>query len=164
MWGWLVRRPAVGRRFRDDARERCRWTAGAPGFGDGGKEEDAHSRQLSLPAYSGLAMTREVWRLVCSGVGLGMMCGQPYRLAPSQCHLWRRHKNGRHRLFRCRPHGRALFCLRTLLNEGGVNRGYGGRAVEVDAVSAIFLADGQLAGQALAAARPQLGRGGEHHV
>ena len=109
MWGWLVRRPAVGRRFRDDARERCRWTAGAPGFGDGGKEEDAHSRQLSLPAYSGVAMTREVWRLVCSGVGLVMMCGQPYRLAPPRCHLWPRHKNGRHRLFRCRPHGRGVI-------------------------------------------------------
>ena len=109
MWGWLVRRPAVGRWFAMTWGGRCRWAAGAPRFSDDGKEEDAYSRQPSLPSYSGFAMTREVWRLACSDVDLAMMRWRSYRLAPPQCYLWPRHKNGRHRLFRCRPHGRGVI-------------------------------------------------------
>ena len=164
MWGWLVRRPAVGRWFRDGVGGGADGLQAHPRFGDG-REEDADSRQLSLPSYSGFAMTREVWRLACSGVDLAMMCWRSYRLALLRCYLWPRHTKRAAPLvlYAARMAG-ALFCLRTLLNEGGVNRGHGGRAVEVDAVGSILLADGQLAGQALATARPQLGRGGEHHV
>ena len=137
----------------------------------------SYALRMSIPARCGgglcaalrlggsLAMTREVRRLACSGVDLAMMRWRSYRLAPACGTTFGLGiQNGRHRLLRCRPHGRALFCLRTLLNEGGVNRGHGSRTVEVDAVGAILLADGKLAGQTLAAAGPQLGRGGEHHV
>ena len=88
--------------------EWCRWAAGAPRF-DNGREEDADSRQLSLPFYSGFAMTREVWRLACSGVDLAMMRRQSYRLAPPGATFGLGIKNGRHRLLRCRPHNRGVI-------------------------------------------------------
>lgn len=110
MWGWLVRRPAVGRWSCDDAGGvvpmGCRRT---PRFGNGREEEDVYSRQLTLPSFPGLAMMREVWRLACSGTDLAMMCWRSYCRAPPRCHLWPRHKNGRRRLFRCRPHGRGVI-------------------------------------------------------
>ena len=80
-----------------------------PGFGDGREEEDAYFRQLTLPSYPGLAMMREVWRLACSDVDLAMMRWRSYRPAPPRCHRWPRHKNGRHRLFRCRPRSRGVI-------------------------------------------------------
>ena len=109
MWGWLVWGQAVGRWFCDDAGA-VLIGRGASKFGNSSEESmriliGYLCRPIrSCDGLGGLGLVR-------SGVDLAVTRWQPYRLTPPCALPLLRPKNGRHRLFRCRPHSRgATWC------------------------------------------------------